>query len=78
MENPQNFAGEYTFHEASWNIPYGMYFHRVVIEYQSVTSSLCKLFYSNLKLHHDRETVAVRMCANFQIASTTESEDREV
>ena len=31
-----------------------------------------------LKPHHERETVAVRMCANFQITSTTESEDREV
>ena len=26
----------------------------------------------------ERETAAVRTCANFQIASTTESEDREV
>ena len=32
----------------------------------------------NLKPHHEIETVAVRTCANFQITSTTESEDREV
>ena len=31
-----------------------------------------------LKPHRETETVAVRTCANFQIASATESEDREV
>ena len=44
------------------------------MEFPSATSPFCKLF----KPHHEIETVAVRTCANFQITSTTESEDREV
>ena len=31
-----------------------------------------------LRPHRETETVAVRTCANFQVATTTESEDREV
>ena len=35
-------------------------------------------FIQTLKPHRETETVAVRTCAKFKIASTTESEDREV
>ena len=49
-----------------------------LIEYRSVTSEVCKLSQSNLQTYHEIQTAAARTCANFQIASTTESEDREV
>ena len=50
---------------------------KFAIECQSVMSSF-QFSIQTSKPHHETETVAVRMCANFQITSTTESEDREV
>ena len=60
-------------HTYRWHvIPFGH-----VIEYRSVTSSLCKRFYSNLKTSSwERNSCCKNVC--FQIASTTECEDREV
>ena len=41
-------------------------------------ASFADLSIQTFKPHHETETVAVRTCAKFKIASTTESEDREV
>ena len=54
------------------------HYYESPIEYQSVTSSFCNLSIQTLKPHRETETVALRTCAGFQIAGTTESEDREV
>ena len=43
-----------------------------------MTHHFANVSIQTLKPHHERETVAVRMRAKFQIASTTESEAREV
>ena len=49
-----------------------------VLKTTTVMSSFFQIFHSNLEPNHQIETVAVRMCAKCEIASTTKSEDREV